>query len=492
MDRDAVSAVVAGCWRDEIVGELERYIAIPALSPGFDAGWEETGHIEAAVQQVSAWMESRPVAGMRVEVQRLPGRTPLIVAEVEPFGVASTPGDGDATVVLYGHLDKQPEMSGWRDGLGPWTPVRDGDRLYGRGGADDGYAAFASLAAIEAVQACGGSHGRCLLLIEASEESGSPDLTAHLDALGDRLANVSLLVCLDSGCATYDTLWLTTSLRGLVEATLRVDVIAEGWHSGMASGLVPSSFRLARILLDRIEDAASGRVPLDSANVEIPAHRVAEARSMAELLGGTGEDFGLIGDLQLMEDDPAEGLLARTWRPALSVVGADGLPPTASAGNVLRPYTALKLSLRLPPTASADAAASELVDRLSSDPPLRASVRVEDIDCADGWDAPDLSPWLAEALNDSALHRFGQPMQLFGEGGSIPFIAMLAEMFPQAQFVVTGVLGPESNAHGPNEFLHVAYAEKLTGCIADILNAEAVRRRAPRAPAHRPSEPASG
>ena len=472
MDTDAVSASVARSWRDQIIPELERYIAIPALSPAFDAGWEEAGHIEAAVQEVSSWMASRPVAGMTVEVQRLPGRTPLIVAEVEPFGGRSADGDDNSTVVLYGHLDKQPEMTGWRDGLGPWTPVRDGERLYGRGGADDGYAAFASIAAIEAVQTCGGSHSRCLVLIEASEESGSPDLIAHLDALGDRLGDVALLVCLDSGCATYDTMWLTTSLRGIVQATLRVDVITEGWHSGMAGGLVPSSFRLARILLDRIEDSATGRVLLDSANVDIPPHRVSQARAVADLLGGTGEDFGLVGDLRLMEQDAAEGLLARTWRPALSVTGADGMPPTASAGNVLRPYTALKLSLRLPPTASAEAAKSELVHLLSSDPPLGASVSVEDVECADGRDAPDLSPWLAGALNDSARRRFGRPLQLFGEGGSIPFIAVLGAMFPRAQFLVTGVLGPESNAHGPNEFLHVAYAERLTGCIADILHAE--------------------
>ena len=475
MNADGVGNVIAECWRDEIIPELERYIAIPALSPGFDADWEASGHIEAAVQQVSAWLESRPVVGANVEIQRLPGRTPLIVVEVEPFGIEASDGHDGSTVVLYGHVDKQPEMTGWNDGLGPWTPVRDGDRLYGRGGADDGYAAFASMAAIEAVQACGGSHGRCLLLIEACEESGSLDLVHHLEALGDRLGDVSLLVCLDSGCATYDTLWLTTSLRGLVEATLRLDVIAEGWHSGMASGLVPSSFRLLRILLDRIEESATGQVLIEAANTDIPPHRIAEAQAMAELLGGTGEDFGLIGELRLMEDDAADGLLARTWRPALSVVGADGLPPTASAGNVLRPYTTLKLSLRLPPTASSEAAASELVDLLSSDTPLQASVSLDDIDCADGWDARDLSPWLAEALNNSALGRFGQPMQLFGEGGSIPFIAMLGGMFPEAQFVVTGVLGPESNAHGPNEFLHVAYAEKLTGCIADILNAEATR-----------------
>jgi len=479
MDRDAASVVTVGVWRDEIVDELERYIAVPALSPAFDADWEATGHISEAIAMVSAWIGARPVAGMSVEVQRLPGRTPLIVVEIEPFGVAA----GGSTVVLYGHLDKQPPMSGWREGLGAWTPVREGDRLYGRGGADDGYAAFASLAAIQAVQAAGGSHSRCLVLIEASEESGSPDLQPHLEALGERLGDVGLLVCLDSGCATYDTLWLTTSLRGLVSATLRVDVVEEGRHSGLASGLVPSSFRLARILLDRIEDSATGRVLLETAHAAVPPHRRAEAEATAALLGDAGEDFGLVGNLRLMEDDPAEGLLATTWRPALSVVGADGLPATRSAGNVLRPFTALRLSLRLPPPASAAAVAGELADRLSADPPLGASLSLIDVDCADGWDAPELAPWLAGALNDSSLARFGRPMQLVGEGGSIPFIAMLGDMFPAAQFVVTGVLGPESNAHGPNEFLHVPYAEKLTGCIADVLFAEAARTR-PGEPAH--------
>ena len=459
MDQQVAGAVVSRLWRDEILPQLQRYIAIPALSPAFDSAWEQHGHIESAVAQVVGWLRSRPVAGMSVDVQRLPGRTPLIVVEVAPSGPPSSSDSGargvaeGSTVVLYGHLDKQPEMTGWRDGLGPWTPVLDGHRLYGRGGADDGYAAFAALAAIEAVQAAGGSHSRCILLIEASEESGSPDLAAHLAALGERLGDVSLLICLDSGCADYNTLWLTTSLRGLVEATLRVDVMTEGWHSGMAGGLVPSSFRLARILLERIEEAATGHIRLAAAQAEIPAHRRAEAAAMAELLGGTGEDFSLVGDLQLMETDPAAGLLARTWGSSLAVTGADGLPPTASAGNVLRPYTALKLSLRLPPTADAATAAAELRNTLLADPPLQASVTVEGVHAADGWDAPALAPWLAEALQQAARARFGRPLQLYGEGGSIPFLAALAAMFPQAQFVVTGVLGPESNAHGPNEFL---------------------------------------
>lgn len=480
MNRELASARIAEAWREEIISQLEIYIAVPALSPAFDADWEAAGHIETAVQQVAAWIRSRPIEQMTVEVRRLPGRTPLIVAEVAPFGPSKPSARShESTVLLYGHLDKQPEMSGWHEGLAPWKPVRRGHRLYGRGGADDGYAAFAAIAAIEAVQASGGSHSRCLLLVEASEESGSPDLPAHLEALGSRLGEVGLLVCLDSGCASYDTMWLTTSLRGLVEATVRVDVVAEGLHSGLAGGLVPSSFRLLRALLDRVEDSATGQVLLESAHADVPAHRVHEAAAMAELLSGVGENFGLIGDLQLMESDAAAGLLARTWRPSLSVVGADGLPPTDQAGNVLRPYTSLKLSLRLPPTIDAAVASQELLDRLCRDAPSGAAVTVTGVECADGWDSPALAPWLAEALRETSTARFGQPMQLCGEGGSIPFIAMLGAIFPAAQFVVTGVLGPGSNAHGPNEYLHLPYAEKLTGCVADILHAEATRTGSP-------------
>ncbi|MFT7599633.1 MAG: acetylornithine deacetylase/succinyl-diaminopimelate desuccinylase-like protein [Acidimicrobiales bacterium] len=479
MDRARASELIAEVWCNEIVPELERYIAIPALSPAFDPGWADAGHIQAAVDQIVGWILSRPIAGLSVVVQELPGLTPLIVVEVDAFGLTASPdrapdGPDASTVVLYGHLDKQPEMTGWRDGLGPWTPVRDGDRLYGRGGADDGYAAFASLTAIEAVQVSGGSHSRCILLIEASEESGSPDLPAHIDALAERLGEVGLVLCLDSGCATYDTLWLTTSLRGLVGATVTVDVITEGIHSGSASGLVPSSFRLMRQLLDRIEEATTGQVLLTAANVEIPDYRASEAAATAAVLG-SGERYPTVAGLELMVDDPTDALLARTWKPALSVTGADGLPPTGKAGNVLRPSTSLKLSIRLPPTADSETALAELQSVLSADPPSGATITITDPEAATGWNAPDLDPWLADALEQASQDGFGQPMQLLGEGGTIPFMGMLGQKFPNAQFVITGVLGPESNAHGPNEFLDVAYAEKLTTCLAGVLSQECTR-----------------
>lgn len=457
-------------WADEIVPQLHRYIEIPALSPSFDADWEQSGHIADAVALIRDWIEAQPVEGMTVSVEHLPGRTPLVVAEIDPFGPAGrTPG---STTVLYGHLDKQPEMEGWRADLGPWKPVREGDRLYGRGGADDGYAAFASLAAVEAVQAAGGSHGRLLVLIEASEESGSPDLPAHIDALGDRLGAVDLVVCLDSGCATYDTMWLTTSLRGMVGGRLSVDIVTQGLHSGGYGGVVPSSFRIMRRLLDRIEDAVDGRILLDSANVEIPPHRIAEARSTADLLGEAMlESPPLVEGARPAVANVTEALLAKTWRPSLAYVGADGIPPTAVAGNVLRPSTTLKLSLRIPPTADPATVEAELVEALTADPPYGARVAVDGVGGAPGWNAPELKPWLRTALDDACRTQFGRDLQLYGEGGTIPFMGMLGEKFPDAQFVITGVLGPGSNAHGPNEFIDVAYAERLTKALAQVLDA---------------------
>lgn len=474
-------AHVSNAWAS-LVPVLERYIAIPALSPAFDPKWAESGQIEAAVELVMHWIADRPIVGMTARVQRLAGRTPLIIVDIAAFGTQPPPGsvgegpsDDGGTVLLYGHLDKQPEMSGWREGLGPWTPVRVGDRLYGRGGADDGYAAFASLIAIEAVQAAGGRHRRCVLLVEASEESGSPDLPAHVEHLladPEAIGEVGLVLCLDSGCATYDTLWLTTSLRGVVSVTVEVHVLSEGVHSGSASGVVPSSFRVLRQLLDRLEDSETGEVLLGAATVVVPEHRRAEAAATAAVLGDA-ERFPIVDGLELMTTDPVHALLARTWHPALSVTGADGLPPTGRAGNVLRPFTSLKLSLRIPPTANPDAVMEELRNVLGHEPPSGADVRITAGDVASGWNAPDLQPWLADALSAASQARFGQPMQLMGEGGTIPFMGMLGERFPNAQFVITGVLGPDSNAHGPNEFLDLAYAEQLTRCLADVLTATA-------------------
>jgi acetylornithine deacetylase/succinyl-diaminopimelate desuccinylase-like protein len=464
--------VVERVWRDEILPALADYIAVPAVSPLFDPDWARHGHIADAASLVRGWCEARPLDGLSVSLHELDGRTPVVVCEVEPYGDADAAGDD--TVLLYGHLDKQPPMEGWDEGLGPWTPVRQGGLLYGRGGADDGYSAFAALAALEAVQRAGGRHARCVLVIEASEESGSPDLPAHVDALAATIGEPSFVVALDSGCATYDRLWATTSLRGVAGLVVGVQVLDEGVHSGAAGGVVPSSFRLLRALLDRIEDATTGELLVPELHAPVPADRAAELAATAAELGLAGVSGGL--PLPPGTTDPAAVLRARTWEPALAYVGADGLPPVAAAGNVLRASTTLKLSFRLPPTVDPQAAASAVRKRLAADPPPGAEVSVEVADVAAGWNAPPFDRWLIDALASASVSAFGRPARTIGEGGTIPFMAMLGERFPAAQFLVTGVLGPGSNAHGPNESLHVPYAVALTDALAQILAAHATRR----------------
>lgn len=455
-------------WGDSILPELVEYIRIPNKSPLFDPDWQAHGHMERAVALVERWCRAQAIDGMRLEVVRLPGRTPLIFIDI--------PGDGAGCVLLYGHLDKQPEMSGWREGLGPWTPVIAEERLYGRGGADDGYAGFASLAAIGALRAQATPHARCVVLIEACEESGSYDLPYYMDALAERLGKPDLVICLDSGCGNYDQLWCTTSLRGLIGGTLTVEVLTEGVHSGDASGVVPSSFRLLRALLSRLEDERTGAVLPREFHVEVPAARIEQAAYAAKVLAAAVHDkFPFADDTKPVATDPTELVLNRTWRPALAVTGAAGLPPLDSAGNVLRPMTALKLSLRLPPTCDPEPAATRLREILEAEPPYGAKVRFTPEQSAAGWEAPNLSPWLANAIDAASQTYFGRPAAYMGEGGTIPFMAMLGARFPRAQFLITGVLGPHSNAHGPNEFLDLPTAKKLTCCVAHVLAAYAAR-----------------
>ena len=465
-----LTAHIDASWAHDILPTLSDYIAIPNVSIAFDPEWEANGYMDAAVTLVRDWCAARPIDGLTVDVQRIPGRTPLIVCEVPATDAALA----DRTVLLYGHLDKQPEMTGWRADLGPWKPVVEGDRLYGRGGADDGYAAFAALLAIEAARTEGLPHARCIVMIEASEESGSPDLPAHVELLASRMGSPELVICLDSGCLDTERLWVTTSLRGLAGGNLTVEVLTEGAHSGQASGIVPSSFRLLRVLLDRLEDSATGYVPLPELHVKLPVDRVVEARrTAASLEHAAADEFHFAGATRPMVVDPAEQLVAQGWRPTVSYVGLDGMPPTGRAGNVLRPSTTLKVSVRLPPTCDHEAALAAIEQTLLAAPPNGATVRFDDARSAPGWNAPPFAPWLTAALDDASRAAFGQPARTFGEGGTIPFMGMLGEQFPAAQFVVTGALVPGSNAHGPDEFLHLPTARRVTECIARLLGAHA-------------------
>ncbi len=463
LDSGKVRDFVQKTWDHNIVPTLHEYVKIPAKSPMFDSQWREHGHIDRAVELLRGWAGERPIEGLRIEVVRLEGRTPVILMEA--------PGTGTDTVLLYGHLDKQPEMVGWAEGTGPWTPVQRGDKLYGRGVGDDGYATFAALTAIQALQEQRARHARCVVLIEACEESGSPDLPFYVDALKAKLGTPSLVVCLDSGCGNYEQLWGTTSLRGVVGGVLTAEVLTEGVHSGAASGIVASSFRVLRRLLDRIEDSRTGAIIPSDFHVEIPRERITEAREVAKVLGTEIYDrFPFPPGAQPVSTDAYELILNNTWRPALAITGAAGLPLPADGGNVLRPKTSLKLSLRLPPTCEAGRAVRKLKEILEADPPYGARVTLDTYgDAGNGWNAPATDPKLLESIQRASTTYFGKPAMFAGLGGSIPFMSMLGERFPQAQFLITGAMGPGSNAHGPNEFLHLPTGAKVTSCVAQVI-----------------------
>jgi acetylornithine deacetylase/succinyl-diaminopimelate desuccinylase-like protein len=329
---------------------------------------------------------------------------------------------------------------------------------------------FGSLTAIRALQEQGVPHARCVVLIEGCEESGSFDLPFYIDQLEDRIGTPSLVVCLDAECGNYDQLWCTTSLRGNLVGTLRAAVLTEGVHSGAASGIVPSSFRVLRLLLDRVEDATTGETRLPELLGDIPAARREQAAAAATVLGDTvHRRFPWAGDTRPNATDPVELLLNNTWRPTLSITGADGLPATGAAGNTMRPWTALKLSFRLPPTHDARKAAALVKRTLETEPPLGAAVEFRVDSAMSGWNAPPVAPWLAASMQEASQAFFGKPALYMGTGGSIPFMGMLGEKFPGVQFLVTGVLGPNSNAHGPNEFLHIAKGKRITACVARVL-----------------------
>ncbi len=484
LDAAQALADVTAQWDGDIVRQLTDYIAIPAKSPGFDKDWAAHGYLETVLRNAAAWVEAQKVEGLTLEIVRLPGRTPVLFFEVAATRASSTGAASSTassqTVLMYGHLDKQPEFSGWRSDLGPWTPKYEDGKLYGRGGADDGYAVYASIAAVQALKNQKAPHPRIVGLIETCEESGSYDLLPYIDVLRPRLGDVSLVICLDSGAGNYDQLWLTTSLRGMASGVLKVEVLTEGVHSGDASGLVPSSFRIMRQVLDRLEDSKTGRLLPERFHCAVPPERLAQARATADILGDEVykrfpwahyDCEGSIAFALPTTTDPLQALINRTWTPTLSVTGTEGFPALKDAGNVLRPYTAFKLSLRLPPLVDAAQAVQDLKALLEDNAPYQAKVTFESGGGATGWNAPDTAPWFERALNAASQAHFGAPCGYIGQGGTIPLMSMLSKGFPAAQMMVCGVLGPRSNAHGPNEFLHVPYAKKLTAAVAEVMAA---------------------
>ncbi len=463
----------AQLW-DESMPTFRRYIESPAVSPQYRPNWESEGHIDAAAKLVLDWVEGQKqyVPGLSVELFRSEGKTPFLYIDVPASNSAPVKEGEIATpqILLYGHIDKQPEMLPWREGLEPFKAVQEGDLLYGRGGADDGYAVFAAIKALRLNVEQGIPNPHTGIIIEASEESGSPDLDHYFGLLKERIGKPETVMILDSGAGNYERPWITDGLRGIVAGTLKVEVLTEGVHSGSAGGIVPSAFRIARRLLERVEDSETGEILLSEFHVPISdADREAAEKTAAALGDTVFSEFPFAGDTKPVTTNPAQLLINKGLKPALTVVAANGLPPIEGAGNVHLPKHELRLSMRIPPGVDTEVAGRALKRVLEENPPYDSIVEFELGHGANGWRAPKSPEWLAASVQSASEECFGAEAGSMWEGGTIPLANDVQRSVPEANFIVTGVLGPHSNAHGPNEFLHVPYTHRLTAFVSRVI-----------------------
>lgn len=449
-------------WDNNVMPSLKDFIRIPSKSPDFDKDWDKNGYIDKAILLVKKWCEQHSLPNMEIKEMKIEGRTPILYLDI--------PGSVDKNIFVYGHLDKQPESEGWSPGFGPWLPKVYDNKLYGRGSVDDGYSIYSIMTSLNFLHEYSIPYPRCFILLESCEESGSYDLPFYIDKLKNIIKKPDLCICLDSGCGDYDRLWVTNSLRGMISGDLSVQILREGIHSGTASGIVPSSFRILRILLDRIEDSNTGLIKLDALNCDIPKDRIVEAKKTAGILSSKiYQELPFYESCQPSTKNIEELLINKTWKPTLSVTGAGGLPALKDSGNVLRPYTSVKLSFRIPPTCNAVAAADKIKSLFESNPPYQSTVKFNLNGVSSGWNMENFTDDFSDIIMNSSKYFFDNPAAYIGEGGSIPLISMLQEMFPESKHLVIGLVGPKSNPHGPNEFLHIPMAKKLTCCLSFII-----------------------
>lgn len=452
-------ASMRSLFETEGLGALLAFVKVPSLSPRFEAEWAVKGDIEQAVETVKVWAEGLEVPGLSTTVLRLSNAPPVLLCDIPGSSPAS------ATILLYGHLDKQPGQASWP----AFTPVLKEGKLYGRGAADDGYAAITALLAIKA---CGADRPRCVVILETEEESGSPHFSAYLEEIKNRIGLPALIIVLDSNIPSYGRFWVTESMRGSLNFDLRVDVLGKGVHSG-SSGLVPDSFRVLRCLLARLEDSKTGRIRLAQLHSALPPHLYRVFASLSQLDPAWLSAFPFCDSTVPLQPDTVELRLNQAWRPALTVTGVDGLPSSEKAGNVVRPYTAVRVAIRLPPDVNPVLAYKAVEKAVLAAVPSQAKVTISNCAVAEGWVNRTPSPKLQSAIKEAAQHCFGTEASASAAGGTIPVLSLLSATFPEAEFLVTGVLGPGSNAHCPYECLDIEYCVKLTAAIASILRAMA-------------------
>lgn len=459
----SIDQFITNCWQTETLEGLKNFIRIPAKSKNFDPNWAKNGYLKQALEQAVQWGQRLFPEGT-FTILEAPGLTPTLFFDIPANQHVGQP------VFFYGHLDKQPETQGWAEGLGPWEPVIREGRLYGRGSSDDGYSFYMALTAVYALKKHQQSYPRVVGLYETDEESGSQDLPHYLKQVAPLIGSPACLCILDLSCKDYQRLWHTQSLRGVVMFELHVKVLDRPVHSGVCSGLVPSSFAVMRALLDRLEDPLTGQIKLSAFHTTIPVEHEHAMTALANLLGDQlYQCFPYAQSTQPRTTDLVEAIKRMSWQPSLSILGQDGLPSLQNASALLRTHTALTLSFRIPPYVDSQKALQQAIDVLTHDVPCNAVVEIKNAKAEDGFDAPMGTPWLMQAMHDCSVEVFGHaPGQLF-EGASIGTMKHFQQAFPNSPFLNTGVLGPLENAHAPNESIHLGYATQLTQCLARLL-----------------------
>ena len=469
IDFTRLSEYIDKQWDESALPSLCDFIEIPALSPSFDADWEENGYLDAAIETFVSWVKSLPLEKTTISVHRLKNRSPLLLITIE--------GEVSNEVLFYSHLDKQPEATGWSEGKGPWKPVIEDGWLFGRGSVDDGYGGYAGILSVLGLQEQGISHPTCRFLIETGEESGSPDLELYLDELKSQLGTPDLVIVLDTGGMDYDRLWVTQSLRGIVAGTLSVKVSSVGVHSGHGSGVMPSSFRLARQLLSRLEDENTGEILPEWLHLKINDEMKNTCSEIVKMKGDEMKDFPLLEGVKKQVEDPLDIFMTMNLKPSLSVIGADGIPPIEAAGNVLRTNTDLKISIRTPPGIDASTVANKVQKLFEENPPNGAHVTAKMTEVADGFLSPKLPEAISSALEEACKEFYGKNSMSLFIGGTIPVMAMLQSRYSDSKFIITGAGGPGGNAHGPDEKLHISTAKKVTKCMSSVVKSVADYRR---------------
>eukprot|EP01134_Creolimax_fragrantissima_P007648 CFRG7648T1 len=465
MDATKTQAFVDKHFQEKFVDTLSGFIKIPNCTPAFDADYLTNGHIQTAIKYILDFTDSLKIPGLTHSVYDDESRPPMVCIVY--------PGEVKQNVMIYGHLDKQPFMEGrWSEGLDALTPVIRDNKLYGRGSADDGYSVLAALLSIQAAREQGVPLPRICILLETEEESGSENLLYLMEQaqVKEALGKPDICICLDSETADYDKIWVTSSLRGLAACNLKIEVMESGQHSGLAGGIVPETFTIARQLLDRLEDSTTG-VVVDEFNSQPDDKKRNEAKEVAEYHGSSlFTNFKLLEGVSAMsEHDLAQMYLQNVWYASLSVTGGCGLPDVSDAGNVLRPWTQLRVGIRLPPNVNGHDAAKKLEEVLTKDPPYGCKISVTGLQGGNGFCTKPFPIYLNDSIRDASMAFFGQAHSSFGIGGSIPFLSELGQKYPEAQIIPMGAMGPDCNAHNPDESIDLPYAKKFVCFLSHLL-----------------------